>query len=321
MASGLDTIASVGTVHRDIAPDNIFVPDDDIQAAKLIDFGLASNTVGTEKTILGDDFAGKFSYCAPEQLGMNDAQVSPKTDAYALGLVLMKIAGLPIPGEGEGMRAGIARRDDLDVPSDKIGPALAEVLAQLLRANPDDRPSPLTPVFDRALAGLGQAQDTSDKTRIAVEKVEQMQKKSKLPLIAAGVLALAVIGGGAFYLMPERFGSGLTGTSTDQVEGAVEAMKDPDPLEAAKKLQASNDLDDRNAALAVYLKFGSDTEAETEKRIEAYILAAKMADPETFDETKSAFKEASARTALRFYKEARDLGSTEVNAAISRLEN
>lgn len=68
LAAGLDAIAAVGMVHRDIAPDNIFVPGGDIQSAKLIDFGLASNTVGTEKSILGDDFAGKFSYCAPEQL-------------------------------------------------------------------------------------------------------------------------------------------------------------------------------------------------------------------------------------------------------------
>ncbi len=149
LASGLDAIASVGTVHRDIAPDNIFVPDGDIQEAKLIDFGLASNTIGTEKSILGDDFAGKFSYCAPEQLGVVDAPVSPRTDAYALGLVLMKVAGFPVPGEGKG--AGAARRADIEIPGDLAGPALGHVLWQLLRADPEARPSPITPAFERAL--------------------------------------------------------------------------------------------------------------------------------------------------------------------------
>ena len=170
-----------------------------------------------------------------------------------------------------------------------------------------------------ALAGVGQAQDQSDKTRIAVEKVEQLQKKSKLPLIAAGVVVLAAIGAGAFFMMPETTAE-VSDDLQDQITGAEEAIKKPDPLEAAKELQASSDLNDRNAALAVYLKFGGDAEQETGKRIEAFILAAEMADPKTFDASKSAFGEASARTALRFYKEARDLGDTSVNAAIARLE-
>lgn len=91
LAGGLAAIHALGIVHRDIAPDNILIPHDDITEAKLIDFGLASDTVGTDQSIIGDSFAGKLSYCAPEQLGLYGNKARPATDAYALGLKPLSI--------------------------------------------------------------------------------------------------------------------------------------------------------------------------------------------------------------------------------------
>ncbi|MEM9269137.1 MAG: serine/threonine-protein kinase, partial [Pseudomonadota bacterium] len=76
LASGLAAIHKLGIVHRDVAPDNILVPQNDVQMATLIDFGLASDTVGSEKSIIGDTMAGKFSYMAPEQLGLFGGKVT-----------------------------------------------------------------------------------------------------------------------------------------------------------------------------------------------------------------------------------------------------
>ena len=52
----------------------------------IIDFGIAKSAKD-EKTLLGDDFAGKLSYASPEQLGLAGKQITDKTDVYALGLV------------------------------------------------------------------------------------------------------------------------------------------------------------------------------------------------------------------------------------------
>ncbi|WP_299845564.1 serine/threonine-protein kinase [uncultured Roseovarius sp.] len=320
LAGGLDAIAAVGIVHRDIAPDNIFVPDGDIQGAKLIDFGLASNTIGTEKTILGDDFAGKFSYCAPEQLGVGEGKVSARTDAYALGLVLMKIAGLPVPGEGEGMRAGMARREDLLIPEDQVGPQVADVLSSLLRANPDERPSPITPVFERALSGIGQPQEASDNTKIAVEKVTQGQSKSKAPLVGGVVGVAAVIAAVVFFMMQGNKPD-LNGQSKDQAEVTETILEKDDPFAEANRLRTSESFDERNGAFAALKLMGDDTSESNEVRIKAYIMIAEMADPETFEVEKSAFEAPDPRTALRYYKSAADLGSQDVSDAISRLEN
>lgn len=320
LAGGLDAIAAVGIVHRDIAPDNIFVPDGDIQAAKLIDFGLASNTIGTEKTILGDDFAGKFSYCAPEQMGVGDSKVSARTDAYALGLVLMKIAGLPVPGEGEGMRAGMARRDDLEIPEDKVGPQVAYVLSSLLKADPDERPSPITPVFERALAEIGKPQTQSDNTKIAVEQVTKGQSKSKLPLIGGGVAVAAVIAAIAVFTIQGNKPD-LGGQSKDQAKVSETILAADDPFAEANRLRNSTSFEERNGAMGALIKIGGDTAEADKTRIKAYIMLAEMADPETFEEAKSAFKEPDPRSALRYYKSAADLGSQDVGDAIKRLEN
>ena len=320
LASALDAIATVGMVHRDIAPDNIFVPDGDIQNAKLIDFGLASDTVGTEKTILGDDFAGKFSYCAPEQLGINDAEVSTKTDVYALGLVLMKISGLAVPGEGEGIRAGVARRDNIVVPPDTVGRELSDVLNALLKSDPTERPSPLTPVFDRALKALNDPDaGLSDKTKINVQKVQQRETRKKaLPLTLGGV-ALAVLLGGGYYVYDTFLNT--AGKSSAQIEGGKEILNDPDdPLAKAISETKSSNFDDRNSALIALLAIGKDKDETAERRVQAYTVAAEMADPATFDASESAFKEPSPRTALRYYKDAASLGA-DVSEAINRLEN
>ena len=44
-------------------------PDGDVHQAKIIDFGIAKDLDASSATIVGDGFAGKLNYVAPEQLG------------------------------------------------------------------------------------------------------------------------------------------------------------------------------------------------------------------------------------------------------------
>lgn len=73
-------------VHRDLSPDNIILRNDKPEEAVIIDFGIAKDTNPGAETIVGNEFAGKYAYAAPEQLsGKSDA----RSDIYSLGALLL----------------------------------------------------------------------------------------------------------------------------------------------------------------------------------------------------------------------------------------
>ena len=75
-----------------MSPDNVILENDDIHQATIIDFGIAKDLDASSATIVGDGFAGKLNYVAPEQLGDFGREVGPWTDVYSLGLVILAVA-------------------------------------------------------------------------------------------------------------------------------------------------------------------------------------------------------------------------------------
>lgn len=72
-----------GVVHRDLKPGNIFLCDDGV--AKVLDFGMSKLATAESLTQTGYTL-GTPEYMAPEQcIG---AQVEPRTDIYALGVMM-----------------------------------------------------------------------------------------------------------------------------------------------------------------------------------------------------------------------------------------
>ena len=92
IGNGLAAVHELGIVHRDISPENIIVPEGGIASAKLIDFGIAKSADRTDPTLIGTDFAGKFSFASPEQAGLFGGVVDARSDIYSLGLVLAAAA-------------------------------------------------------------------------------------------------------------------------------------------------------------------------------------------------------------------------------------
>ena len=86
IAEGLAVAHAQGIVHRDLSPDNIILRDGSAERATLIDFGIAKDTTEGARTIVGNEFAGKYEYAAPEQV---DGNAEPKSDLYALGATLL----------------------------------------------------------------------------------------------------------------------------------------------------------------------------------------------------------------------------------------
>jgi serine/threonine-protein kinase len=102
-----------GVVHRDLKPGNIFLCEDGI--AKVLDFGM-SKLASAESLTQAGYTLGTPEYMAPEQcIG---AQVEPRTDLYALGVVMYEAltGGLPIQAKN--------RRELLDMHQRQIPSAM-----------------------------------------------------------------------------------------------------------------------------------------------------------------------------------------------------
>ena len=79
---GYDQIASVGILHQDLKPDNIFINDG---MFKIGDFGLSCK-INSENLVRG----GTFEYMAPEQLNWKK-KVTQKIDIYSLGIMFYQL--------------------------------------------------------------------------------------------------------------------------------------------------------------------------------------------------------------------------------------
>ncbi|MFT7618792.1 MAG: serine/threonine protein kinase [Planctomycetota bacterium] len=75
-------------IHRDLKPNNIMIrPDGE---PMILDFGLAREIGGEAHTEEGSTF-GTPSYMAPEQVEGRIDEMGPRTDIYALGVILYKL--------------------------------------------------------------------------------------------------------------------------------------------------------------------------------------------------------------------------------------
>lgn len=97
VAGGLVTAHRMGIVHRDLSPDNIILRDGRAERATIIDFGIAKDTAAGARTIVGNEFAGKYEYAGPEQL---EGKAERRSDFYALGALLLAAFRGAIPFEG-----------------------------------------------------------------------------------------------------------------------------------------------------------------------------------------------------------------------------
>ncbi len=100
VGAGLDAAREHGIVHRDIKPRNLFLAElgDGSSTWKILDFGISK--LLTEATMTHQHMVGTPSYMAPEQA--NAAEVSHRTDLYALGVIAYRaLTGRPaFSGDG-----------------------------------------------------------------------------------------------------------------------------------------------------------------------------------------------------------------------------
>jgi serine/threonine-protein kinase len=179
---------SLGIVHRDVSPSNIYLSKDG--KVKLGDFGIArSTTRPTLRSDQGHVLKGKFAYLAPEQVAGEASD--HRADLFSLATVFAEmLLNRPLfPGGGQ-LAILLAIRDcKIDAISEikpRLPPGLFEVMQRALARKPADRFESAT-AFATALSPF-QA-DARLAAREIATRVKWVQTASSRPALAAAARA------------------------------------------------------------------------------------------------------------------------------------
>jgi serine/threonine protein kinase len=99
VANAIDFIHSKGILHRDLKPANILIRGEDDEPL-ITDFGLARLT-DYDTLTKSHDFLGTPSYMAPEQAGSDHKELGPRSDIWALGVILYELCTGQLPFSGD----------------------------------------------------------------------------------------------------------------------------------------------------------------------------------------------------------------------------
>ena len=132
---------SLGIVHRDVKPTNLFVSFRPDQSAivKVLDFGISKSANGSDMSLTQtQSMLGTPAYMSPEQMRSARA-VDIRTDIWSLGTVLYELVEARRPFEAESF-SEMCVKVAVDPPEPmRLAPELAVVLGRCLEKQPADR--------------------------------------------------------------------------------------------------------------------------------------------------------------------------------------
>lgn len=295
LAEGLAVAHGLGAIHRDISPDNIMLEGGRLDRAKVIDFGIAKDLDPGSQTIVGDGFAGKLNYVAPEQLGDFGREVGPWTDVYSLGLTILALIGKrDVNMGGSPVDAVDKRRAGPDLG--QVPHELRPVMEGMLRANPADRLRTMEDVLaalgDRersASSFLAPQPQPSAPMPVAAAKAPPPPKpakpageggdKQRKMLLGAGIAAAVVLVGGIGVLMasqadpaPEASVAAVTAPAGNPLKVAQAALEGGLANVACSWLDVS-DLQVQGNAVALSVKGVAGQPVEAQNQISKLLSA------------------------------------------------
>ncbi len=197
IASALAHAHANNLVHCDIKPHNILMMPDG--SAKVADFGIARAVTESTMTYTGN-VVGSVHYFSPEQA--KGTMITPKSDVYALGVVLyeMLTGALPFTGETP-VSVAMKHLQEEPVPVRQLDPSIPPVVeaivARAMSKDPAMRPDAAEIVKDIQQAeqmlgsGMGYAAAQPDPFATQVlprmdEPVSQMPPRRDMRSMPAG---------------------------------------------------------------------------------------------------------------------------------------
>jgi len=193
VCAGLAAAHERGVVHRDFKPANVMI--DGTGRARITDFGLAGVAGETIR-------AGTPAYMAPEQLA--GAEVTARSDIYALGLVLYELFTGKRALDGKNLAELIHKREQSGIiPPGAIVADLNQqterVIMLCLRPDPQDRPASALAVAaslpggDPLAAALAAGETPSPEMVAAAGTNEGVSKRTAFAGAAWVVLSLLAL--------------------------------------------------------------------------------------------------------------------------------
>ncbi|HKA00079.1 MAG TPA: serine/threonine-protein kinase [Candidatus Solibacter sp.] len=194
LCSGLAAAHDRGVIHRDLKPQNIMM--NKRGEVVIMDFGLAA--IASELTGPEARF-GTPAYMSPEQL--KGDSVTPKSDIYALGLVLYELFTGKKPFEASSVQQMIDMQEAAQITSvtstaADIDPAVDQVIRRCLAPDPAKRPASALAVLaalpggDPLAAALAAGETPSPEMVAAAGKVEGMPRRYSVPCLALVIVFL-----------------------------------------------------------------------------------------------------------------------------------
>ncbi|MFN7997285.1 MAG: serine/threonine-protein kinase [Bryobacteraceae bacterium] len=194
LCAGLAAAHDRGIIHRDLKPQNIMI--NKRGDVVIMDFGLAA---------IADQLSGAEvrngtpAYMSPEQL--RGAEVTARSDIYALGLVLYELFTGKRPFDAQSMQDLLRKQELANLTSmtsiaADIDPTVERAIRRCLDPDPARRPasvlsvSAALPGGDPLAAALAAGETPSPELVASAGKVEGLARKYSIPCLVIVVLCL-----------------------------------------------------------------------------------------------------------------------------------